>query len=93
MAQLGLLLYPLPLGSEAASILTVAVPEMLSFEALYAAAKDHGYLIYACKPPLAPHYFQIAVMGELMDEDLHDFLGILQSQMTAEPASYLTMPV
>jgi 2-aminoethylphosphonate-pyruvate transaminase len=93
MAQLGLPLYPLPSGSEAASILTVAVPEMLSFEALYATAKDHGYLIYACKPPLAPHYFQIAVMGELMDEDLHDFLGILQSQMTAEPASYLTMPV
>jgi 2-aminoethylphosphonate-pyruvate transaminase len=91
MARLGLPLLPLPPGSEAASILTVGVPEALGFDALYSAVKDHGYLIYACKPPLTPDYFQIAVMGELTDEDLHDFLEILQSLMTAAPAPYLTM--
>ena len=92
MAQLGLPLLPLPPGSEAASILTVSVPETLGFDTLYAAAKDNGYLIYACKPPLAPDYFQIAVMGELADDNLHGFLEILQSLMTAAPARYLTMP-
>ena len=92
MARLGLPLLPLPPGSEAASILTVGVPEALGFDALYAAVKDHGYLIYACKPPLAPDYFQIAVMGELEDDNLHDFLEILQSLTAAAPARHLTMP-
>ena len=92
MAQLGLPLLPLPPGSEAASILTVSVPETLGFDTLYAAAKDHGYLIYACKPPLAPDYFQIAVMGELADDNLHGFLEILQSLIATAPARYLTMP-
>lgn len=91
MARLGLPLFPLPAGSEAASILTVGVPKTLSFEALYAAVKDHGYLIYGCKPPLTPHYFQIAVMGELADDKLHNFLEILQSLTSAAPAPYLTV--
>lgn len=92
MAQLGLPLFPLPTGSEAASILTVGVPEALGFEALYAAVRDHGYLIYACKPPLAPRYFQIAVMGELADDKLHNFLEILQSLTNnTAPAPYLTV--
>jgi 2-aminoethylphosphonate-pyruvate transaminase len=92
MARLGLPLFPLPPGSEAASILTVGVPETLNFEAFYAAVKEHGYLIYACKPPLAPRYFQIAVMGELADDKLHDFLEILQPLTTTAPAHYITMP-
>jgi 2-aminoethylphosphonate-pyruvate transaminase len=89
-AQLGLPLFPLPPGSEAASIMTVGVPEALGFEALYAAVKDNGYLIYACKPPLLPRYFQIAVMGELADDHLYDFLDILQSLTTTVPAHYRT---
>lgn len=91
MVRLGLPLLPLPPGSEAASILTVGVPETLGFDALYAAVKDRGYLIYACKPPLAPNYFQIAVMGELADDELHEFLEILQSLMTTVPARYRSM--
>src|SRR4029434_3479051 len=91
MVRLGLPLLPLPPGSEAASILTVGVPETLGFDAFYAAVKDRGYLIYACKPPLAPKYFQIAVMGELADDELHEFLEILQSLMTIVPARYLPM--
>jgi 2-aminoethylphosphonate-pyruvate transaminase len=91
MARLGMPLFPLPPGSEAASILTVGVPETLGFEALYAAVKDHGYLIYGCKPPLAPHYFQIAVMGELAEDELHNFLEILHSLTNNAPAPYLTV--
>jgi 2-aminoethylphosphonate-pyruvate transaminase len=92
MAQLGLPLYPLPPDSEAASILTVGVPEALSFEALYAGAKEHGYLIYGCKPPLAPRFFQVAVMGELADEKLRNFLDILQLLMNTVPAPCVTSP-
>ena len=85
MTRLGMPLFPLPPGNEAASILTVGVPEILGFEALYAALKDHGYLIYGCKPPLAPRYFQVAVMGELEDDKLHNFLEILRSLMETAP--------
>ena len=42
MVRLGLPLLPLPPGSEAASILTVGVPETLGFDALYAAVKDRA---------------------------------------------------
>ena len=92
MTRLGLPLFPLPPGSEAASILTVGVPESVSFESLYATAKDHGYLIYASKPPLAPHYFQVAVMGEFADDGLLDFLDVMRLLTHTAPAPYLTVP-
>ena len=92
MERMGLPLFPLPPGNEAASILTVSVPEALGFEALYAAAKERGYVIYACKPPLAPRYFQIAVMGELAADRLRDFLDIMQLLTNTAPAPYLTLP-
>ena len=85
--RLGLPLFQLPPGSESASILTVGVPPELSFDALYAAVKERGFLIYGCKAPLAPHYFQVAVMGDLSDDDLARFLEVLRS-LTAVPDRY-----
>lgn len=77
LARLGLALLPLPAGASAHSLLTIAVPEGLAFEALYADMKQRGYLIYACKAPLAPRYFQLAVMGDLRDADLAGCLAAL----------------
>jgi len=92
LARLGLEPLPLPPGAEAASILTVAVPEGLAFDAFYAAVKSQGYVVYACKPPLAPRYFQVAVMGELADEDLLDFVEVVRSLTEAAPAPLLALP-
>jgi 2-aminoethylphosphonate-pyruvate transaminase len=83
MKRLGLPLLAVPAGAESASILTVGVPPELGFDALYAAMKQRGYLIYGCKAPLAPRYFQVAVMGELLDDNLAGFLEALESAMTA----------
>jgi len=91
LARLGLEPLPLPPGAEAASILTVAVPEGLAFDAFYAAVKSQGYVVYACKPPLAPRYFQVAVMGELADEDLLDFVEVVRSLTEAAPAPLLAL--
>ena len=88
ITALGQSLFYVPPGCEAASILTVSVPSAFSFDQLYAAAKARGYLIYGCKQPLAPHYFQLAVMGELTAADLHQFLKVLQT-LIANPLETL----
>jgi len=92
LGGLGLAPLPLPPGAEAASILTVPVPEGQTFEAFYAAVKARGYIVYACKPPLAMRYFQVAVMGELADEDLHDFVEAVRCLIEAAPEPLLAMP-
>ena len=66
-------------GSEACSILTVAVPDALGFDALFRAMRERGYLVYGAKPPLAQRYFQVGVMGELSDADLAGFLAALEA--------------
>jgi 2-aminoethylphosphonate-pyruvate transaminase len=87
MRRLGLPLLQLPPGSESASILTVGVPPSLGFDALYSGLKERGYLVYGCKAPLAPRYFQLAVMGDLSDDDLNGFLDTLGS-LVAAPGLY-----
>lgn len=89
MAKLGLPLFQVPPGLEAASIMTVAVPEAFSFESFYAAVKGRGFLVYGCKPPLAPHYFQVSVMGELEEADLHSFLKVMRALTTSPAPRYL----
>ncbi len=79
LGRLGLSLLPLPLGSEASSILTVTTPVSLGFDELYARLHEWGYIIYAAKPPLAPQYFQLAVMGDLTDADLAGLLLALEA--------------
>lgn len=86
--RLGLSLLPLPQGEEAHSILTVTVPERVGFDALYTAMKDRGYVIYACKAPLGPRYFQVAVMGDLRDADLSGFMDALGSLLDEASARY-----
>lgn len=86
--RLGLSLLPLPPGHAAQSILTVSVPAHLGFDALYAGMKERGYLVYACKAPLAPNYFQVAVMGELRDADLAGFLGTLGALLDESSARH-----
>ena len=88
LRRLGLSLLPLPAGSAAHSILTVEVPTHIGFDALYEGMKQRGYLIYACKAPLGPRYFQLAVMGELRDADLAGFLGTLGELLDESPARY-----
>jgi len=91
LTSLDLELFPLPSGCEAASILTVAVPATFSFDTLYAALKKRGYLIYGCKQPLAPRFFQVAVMGDLEEEDFHQFLKALQSLISGSPGRIQVM--
>jgi len=86
LRRIGLPLLALPPGAEASSILTVGVPPSLGFDALYRTLRDRGYLIYGTKAPLAPRYFQAAVMGELSDEQLAGFLGVLESLVPASAA-------
>ena len=86
--RLGLSLLPLPQGEEAHSILTVTVPERVGFDALYTAMKDRGYVIYACKAPLGPRHFQVAVMGDLRDADLSGFMDALGSLLDEASARY-----
>lgn len=79
LVGLGLSLLPLPLGSEASSILTVTTPASIGFDELYTRLREWGFVIYAAKPPLAPRYFQLAVMGDLTDADLAGFLLALEA--------------
>ena len=88
LERLGLSLLPLPEGAAAHAILTVEVPACTTFDALYSGMKERGYLIYACKPPLGPQYFQLAVMGELRDADLAGFLGALAGLLDESTARY-----
>jgi 2-aminoethylphosphonate-pyruvate transaminase len=88
LARLGLPLLRLPAGSEACSILTVGVPETLGFDALYRMLRERGYVIYGAKPPLAPRYFQLSVMGDLTDADVSGFLAALGSVLSGPAQQY-----
>ena len=88
LALLGLPLLQLPAGSEACSILTVGVPATLGFDALYTMLRERGYVIYGAKPPLAPRYFQLSVMGDLTDADVSGFLAALGSLLSGPAQQY-----
>jgi 2-aminoethylphosphonate-pyruvate transaminase len=65
-------------GHESHTITTIKVPDYITFEELYEELKSRGYIVYACKKPLADRYFQIANMGDLSDEMIQGFLDTLQ---------------
>ena len=88
LGRLGLSLLRLPPGGEAASILTVTVPEAIGFHELYEQIHGRGFVIYAAKPPLAPRYFQLAVMGDLTDADLAGFLLALEAVLSGPAKQY-----
>ncbi len=87
LRRLGLSLLRHPEGSAASSILTVAFPEAMGFEALFRAVRKRGYLVYGAKPPLDRRYFQVGVMGELSDADLAGFLAALESVLAGAVAA------
>jgi 2-aminoethylphosphonate-pyruvate transaminase len=87
LRRLGLSLLRHPAGSAACSILTVAVPETVGFDALFREVRKRGYLVYGAKPPLDRRYFQVGVMGELSDEDLAGFLAALESVLAGAVAA------
>jgi 2-aminoethylphosphonate-pyruvate transaminase len=68
-------------GGEACSILTIAVPGRLGFDDFFRSMRGRGYLVYGAKPPLAPRYFQVSVMGELTDADVAGFIVALELVM------------
>lgn len=88
LTRLGMSLLRLPAGSEACSILTVTVPASLEFADLYAQMRERGYVIYGTKAPLAPRYFQLAVMGDLTDADLAGFMLALESVLSGPATQY-----
>jgi 2-aminoethylphosphonate-pyruvate transaminase len=88
LGRLGLPLLELPAGSEACSILTVGVPQSLGFGALYSRMRERGYVIYGTKEPLAPHYFQLSVMGDLTEAHLSGFLAVLESLLSGPATQY-----
>ena len=61
-------------GFESHSIVTACLPTGISFEYLYNGLRNHGFVVYDCKPPLQGRYFQISNMGNLFDTNLEAFL-------------------
>lgn len=82
LARLGITPLRLPAGAEACSIVTVTVPPSLPFEELYLRMRERGFIIYGAKAPLAPRYFQLAVMGDLSEADLAGFLRDLEGVLS-----------
>lgn len=70
-------------GGESHSIVTVSLPEAVTFADLYEPLKADGYVIYDCKPPLQGRYLQIANMGALPDGTIEEFLDALAMRLKA----------
>ncbi|HEY4242394.1 MAG TPA: aminotransferase class V-fold PLP-dependent enzyme [Kofleriaceae bacterium] len=68
-------------GNESHSIVTCTLPAHVAFDALYEAVKARGIILYGCKGVLADKYMQIANMGELPDETIDRFLGVLAEEI------------
>lgn len=76
-ARLGLLPLPLPRGAAASSLVTLELPRGVTYDAYSAALRARGFVVYGCKPPLRESHFQVAVMGELPDEEISRFVEAL----------------
>lgn len=75
--RLGLLPLPLPRGAAASSLVTLALPRGISYDVYSAGLRARGFVVYGCKPPLRESHFQVAVMGELSDDDVSGFVEAL----------------
>ncbi len=53
------------------------LPRGISFEKYSACLRAHGFVVYACKPPLQERYFQVGVMGEISDDEISCFVEAL----------------
>jgi 2-aminoethylphosphonate-pyruvate transaminase len=68
---------PLPRGAAASSLVTLEFPRGISYDAYSAGLRARGFVVYGCKPPLHESHFQVAVMGELSDEEISRFVEAL----------------
>ncbi|NDD29090.1 MAG: aminotransferase class V-fold PLP-dependent enzyme [Proteobacteria bacterium] len=73
-------LEPLVPDGQRASMLTAwPLPNGLPYEALHAAMRKAGFVIYAGQGALAGHIFRIATMGAIGDDDLARLVEALRS--------------
>lgn len=70
-------------GGESHSIVTVSLPEAVTFADLYEPLKADGFVIYDCKAPLQGRYIQIANMGALPEGTIEGFLDALAMRLRA----------
>lgn len=75
--RLGQLPLPLPRGASASSLVTLELPRGVPYDAYAAGLRARGFVVYACKPPLRESHFQVAVMGEVTDEEIGRFVEAL----------------
>jgi len=68
---------PLPRGAAASSLVTLELPRGVPFDAYSAGLRARGFVVYPCKPPLRESHFQVAVMGEVSDEEIARFVEAL----------------
>lgn len=76
-ARLGLLPLSLPRGAAASSLVTLTLPRGISYDGFSTGLRSRGFVVYGCKPPLRESHFQVAVMGELSDNDIYRFVEAL----------------
>jgi len=60
------------------AITSVMLPEGVPYKELYNKIKEKGFIIYGAKPPFEGKMFQVANMGDLKDEDIKNFLEVLE---------------
>jgi 2-aminoethylphosphonate-pyruvate transaminase len=70
-------------GNESHSIVTVSLPETVTFADLYEPLKAAGFVIYDCKAPLQGRYIQIANMGAISETAIDQFLDALAARLAA----------
>ena len=71
----------------------VRLPDEVGFEALHAALRAEGFVIYAAQEQLAEGFFRLSTMGQLTGDDIERFLATLARllpRLTAAPAAGAT---
>jgi 2-aminoethylphosphonate-pyruvate transaminase len=66
---------------------TFSLPESWSYDRLFDAFYQRGFVIYACKGEFRERYFQVSTMGEVTDEHIETWLAALDEVCAIEPAA------
>lgn len=67
--------------SRSHSIRSLQLPDGVSFAALHERLRAAGFVVYAGQGALASRIFRVACMGELELDDLHRFVGALETAL------------
>jgi len=73
----------LPASQSSCVLRSYHLPESLDYNALHAALKQHGFIIYAGQGELARHMFRLSTMGDITDHDLDRLQRALQQVIGA----------